>query len=273
MVRSLIAAALVAAALPHAAPAQSRVVEAARPGDGAVPAAEDRWHLPADQAAADFVTSNLVFVFYHEVAHALIDVLDLPVLGREEDAADTLSALLIDRLWEEEAAVALTYDSALGFLLFADEAERGDSDPAYWGQHSLDIQRYYNLICLFYGANPDLRDDVADELDLPEERRESCPEEFELAAASWGAMLDGMPPQDHGPGLRLVVPAGRDDYTAIVAEEVRALNGEYGLPVWIDVSVERCGEANAFYDPRARRIVMCVEYAEELARLYAEAPE
>jgi hypothetical protein len=60
--------------------------------------------------------------------------------------------------------------------------------------------------------------------------------------------------------------------TAIVAGEVRALNGEYGLPVLIDVTVERCGEANAFCDPRARRIVMCSEYADELVRLCAKAP-
>lgn len=268
MLRPLVLAALLTA-LPATAPGQSRVLEAARPADTAGPAPAGTWALPADPDAADFVTGNLVFVFYHEVAHALIDILDLPVLGREEDAADALSALLIDTLWDEDAAVALTYSSALGFLLFAAEAERQGAEPAYWGQHSLDLQRYYNLLCLFYGANPDMRDDVADELDLPAERRESCPEEFEMVAASWGAMLEGMPPQDHGRGLRLVVPAGRDDYTKLIAEEVRALNGEYGLPVWVDVTVETCGEPNAFYDPRARRIVMCFEYAEELARLYA----
>ncbi|HMO08822.1 MAG TPA: DUF4344 domain-containing metallopeptidase [Paracoccaceae bacterium] len=267
MARILIVAALIAAALPGAAPAQSNVVEAARPGEAAATA--DGARLPADRTAAGFVASNLVFVFYHEVAHALIHILNLPVLGREEDAADTLSALLIDALWEEDAAVALTYDSALGFLLFAEEAEKSDSNLAYWGQHSLDLQRYYNLVCLFYGANPDLRLDVADELDLPEERRESCPEEFEMAAGSWGAMLEGMPPQDHGPGFRLVVPAERDALTRIIAEEVRTLNAEYGLPVWVDVTVEPCGEANAFYDPRARRIVICTEYAAELARLFA----
>lgn len=274
MLRHLVAAALAAAALPAALPvaaaAQSRVVEVARPDHPGAATPADRRHLPADPEAAGFVAANLVFVFYHEVAHALIDVLDLPVLGREEDAADTLSALLIDHLWEEEAAVSLAYDSALGFLLFAEEAEYQGAEHAYWGQHSLDMQRYYNLICLFYGAAPDLREDMAEELGLPVERRESCPEEFELAAASWGAMLEGMPPQDHGPRFRLVVPAGRDDITELVAAEIEALNGEYGLPVRVDVTVEPCGEANAFYDPRARRIVICTEYAEELARLYAD---
>ncbi|MFN4157723.1 MAG: DUF4344 domain-containing metallopeptidase [Gemmobacter sp.] len=225
--------------------------------------------MPADSGAADFVQSNLIFVFYHEIAHALIDILKLSVLGREEDAADTLSALLIDRLWDEGAAVTLVTDAALAFLLFSEEAERGGAELSNWGHHSLDLQRYYNLVCLFYGADPEGRSALAGDLGLPPPRRESCPEEYQLAADSWGAMLEGMPPQDHGPRFRLVVPSARDAYTVLIAEEIEALNGEYGLPVFVDVTVERCGEANAFYDPRARRVVMCIEYAEDLARLYA----
>lgn len=34
------------------------------------------------------------FVFYHELAHALIDVYDLPVVGREEDVADSLATVV-----------------------------------------------------------------------------------------------------------------------------------------------------------------------------------
>jgi hypothetical protein len=232
-------------------------------------AAQDRYDFPADPDAARFVQSNLIAVFYHELGHALIHVLLLPVLGREEDAADALSALFIHQLWEEEAALALTADTALAFRLFAERAEAEGVDNSYWGSHSLDMQRYFTLVCLVYGAAPDSREGLADLLDLPEERRAGCPDEFAMAAESWGAMLADMPAQDGGRGLRLVGDAGRDDYSRTIAAEIEGLNGEYGLPVWVDVTVERCGEANAFYDPRARRIVMCLEYAEDLAALHA----
>ena len=227
--------------------------------------------LPGEPGKAAFVRANLVATFYHEVGHALIDTLDLPVLGREEDAADMLSVLLIDRLWQDEAAGDLIRQVADAYILFDARSETKGEGLPYWDTHSLDLQRYYNFVCLFYGADPDAREGLADELDLPTERRESCPEEYEQAANSWGAMLDGMPPQDNRPGFRLVVPADRDALTALVAEEVRALNGEYGLPQTIDVTVEPCGEPNAIYDPRARRIVMCTEYADDLGKLYEEA--
>jgi Putative metallopeptidase len=38
--------------------------------------------------AVQFVAGNMLFVLLHELAHAAIADLELPVLGREEDAAD-----------------------------------------------------------------------------------------------------------------------------------------------------------------------------------------
>ena len=38
-----------------------------------------------------FAANNSLFVLYHEMAHLLIDQLRLPVLGKEEDAADNVA--------------------------------------------------------------------------------------------------------------------------------------------------------------------------------------
>lgn len=51
-------------------------------------------------------------------------------------------------------------------------------------------------------------------------------------------------------------------------EEVAVLNKTYGLPEAVSVGVEPCGEANAFYDPTAKRITICTEYAEDMARVW-----
>ena len=53
--------------------------------------------------------------------------------------------------------------------------------------HGPDEQRYYNLVCIFYGAKPDLREELAQELEAPEERAISCAEEYELVIDSWEA--------------------------------------------------------------------------------------
>src|SRR5689334_22528436 len=40
-----------------------------------------------------FVAGNMLFVVLHELGHALISDLGLPVLGREEDAADAFASV------------------------------------------------------------------------------------------------------------------------------------------------------------------------------------
>ena len=62
-----------------------------------------------------FVEANLLSIFYHEMGHAMIDVLRLPVFGQEEDAADVASILMIDGFYDEEVAQDLAYDAAFGF--------------------------------------------------------------------------------------------------------------------------------------------------------------
>ena len=214
-----------------------------------------------------FVESNLLGIFYHELGHALIDILGLPIFGQEEDAADVLSIFLIDAFFEEESAVQLAYDAAFGFL---GEAE-ANSEIAFWDVHGPDLQRYYNTVCLFYGANPDEREDVAQDLGLPEERAEYCPEEYDQAAQSWGGALDEIVHDKGGKSLTLgdfEVDSDGGSLTAdVVRAEVAALNQEFRLPEDLLISVIPCGEANAFYDPQRVEIVMCTEFADALVEM------
>ena len=40
-----------------------------------------------------FVVGNTLFTIYHELGHGLVDLLGLPVIGREEDAVDGFAAV------------------------------------------------------------------------------------------------------------------------------------------------------------------------------------
>jgi hypothetical protein len=211
-----------------------------------------------------YVESNLLSVFYHELGHALIDIMGLPIFGQEEDAADVLSVFLIDAFWEEESAVQIAYDSAFGFQAEADQYE-----PIFWDVHGPDLQRYYNLICVFYGANPDEREDVANELGLPEERAEYCDVEYDQANGSWGDVLDKITAENGGNTIRMSRVERDTDGANVTADlmiaEIEALNEEFKLPSQLTVNVEECGEANAWYDPDAKEIVMCSEFADDIA--------
>ncbi len=212
-----------------------------------------------------FVEANLLSIFYHELGHAAIDLLQLPVFGQEEDAADVASILLIDALYESETALDLAYDAASGFAAEAIAREEGGYDVAWWSEHGPDEQRFYNSVCLFYGADPEGREEFAEDMGLPEERAETCDYEYELAADSWGPVFDDLA----GDGYPMVFSGQGDSLTTdLIAAEVEALNEDFAWPVSLTAVVEPCGEANAFYDPSGPEVIICTEFEPHLRMLF-----
>jgi putative metallopeptidase DUF4344 len=65
--------------------------------------------------SAEFVTGNVLFVLGHETAHALIAEFGIPVLGREEDAADAL-ATIISLKMSNAFADRVVYNAARGWF-------------------------------------------------------------------------------------------------------------------------------------------------------------
>lgn len=140
-----------------------------------------------DDEVDDAVAGAFVFYLFHELGHALIDVLDLPVTGREEDAADQLAAwVLIDADEGNQAVI----DAATSFYGDGDEkVEVEETDFA--DEHGLDRQRYFNMVCWVYGSDPAANADLVDDGWLPEERAELCEGEFERLDRSWTKLLEG----------------------------------------------------------------------------------
>lgn len=223
--------------------------------------------LAAPAAAQDvspgvqaFVQGNALSIFYHELGHALVDLEEVPIFGQEEDAADVFSVVMTVEVFDENHVNDLAYDYALGFDF---EARLTGEDVAWWDAHGPDEQRFYNTVCLFYGAYPDALSDYAEDMGLPEDRADYCPEEFDQAEAAWGGIIDDLVARGGGDSL---VYTGPDDglIGTILAGEVAALNAELSLSNPLTVSLAPCGEANAFYDPQDASITFCTEFEAHL---------
>ncbi len=222
--------------------------------------------------AMEYVASNVVATLFHEVAHALIDNLNLPVFAREEDAADTFVVVLTDYLFPPSRAEHITWASADQYARDQREAEKRGHEPAVWDVHSLDLVRYYNLICLYYGGNPYQRDDFAADNGLPEDRAETCEDERDLADKSWGRVISDIVADGSDEEWLIIDEATVDEsanpYVAeahnVIRTEVARLNRRFSPGFTIEVQLIDCEEVNAFYDPNDRVIIMC----NELTRAY-----
>ena len=126
-----------------------------------------------------------IFIFFHEFGHAMRDILDLPVTGREEDAVDQFSTMLLIDADAHDAVL-------MGAHFFGLESARYANTQAeklpFWDEHSLEQQRFYNILCLLYGSDPNKYQNLVDQ-SLPKSRAQRCPAEFKNIDAAWTRLL------------------------------------------------------------------------------------
>ena len=130
------------------------------------------------------VTGAVFFAFLHELGHALVDQLQMPITGKEEDAVDQLASVI---LIESGSGIEMALDGGRAFLL---NDAKGYSGNEFWSEHSFEKQRYYAIVCMAYVAAPKKRDVLTKGKGaLPQERARTCPAEYKRIKTSWQTLL------------------------------------------------------------------------------------
>jgi Putative metallopeptidase len=143
---------------------------------------------PAGVTAVDALVGPLFDTCLHEFAHAMFDMLQLPVLGREEDAADQVSAYIMLHLGKVEARRLI----AGAAYAYKTEAEAATAPPAvkqFADAHGTPAQRFYNLLCIAYGADAQVFGDMVEEANLPKERADDCKDEYRQVAHAYEKLI------------------------------------------------------------------------------------
>jgi len=134
----------------------------------------------------DAVVGPFVDVLLHEVAHAIFDILKIPIFGREEDAADQLAAFILLQFGKDVARRTIT-GAALLFRQMAIEHEPGTAD--YAAVHGLPAQRFVNVLCIAYGSDPQLFQDFVKQGFLPPHRLGFCRWEYRQIAHAFRTLI------------------------------------------------------------------------------------
>ena len=227
--------------------------------------------------AVQFVVGNMLFVFLHELAHAAIADLELPVLGREEDAADEFAVLRM--LWVGTALTHRVLTDATKGWFFSARRDRKEGEPlAFYDEHSLDQQRAYHIVCLTVGHDPNQMVDLANEMKLPADRRASCKRDFERASSSWHRVLQPHRRQPDEPpvAIETIYGEGKGDL-ASYAQSFRTMRlletvagftaDELAWPVPFTLEMQSCGFINARWNDETRKLTLCYELAADFAEL------
>ena len=151
-----------------------------------------------DQAAAgsvqygipreDALDGAVVFVLLHESGHALFNYLQVPIFGREEDAADHFAGYVLLRAGKTIAHRAL---SGAAWMYKHDSGARKLDESDFADVHGLDAQRLYNVLCMAFGAYPDEYRGLVDKGYLPKERAEGCKDEYAQVTYAFQKLISG----------------------------------------------------------------------------------
>jgi hypothetical protein len=255
---------------------QARVDDAARETD-----TDPRFKTLTHQQRRDlveFAVGNTLFALVHEVGHALISEMGLPVLGREEDAADAYAVLAMLRVGTSLTHKVLV-EAANGWFMSDRRAHREHIKPAFYDEHGLDQQRAFQIVCLMVGSDPDQFSDLANKFNMPEERQASCQGDYSNAKWSWDTLLKPhlrtpvQPKQTidtvYGPAegrLGVIAKAFRKVQLLETVATYEAERYEWRRPITFEMSA--CGKPWAHWDLSARKITVCYEVVADFGDLY-----
>ena len=144
----------------------------------------------ADDDYISYATLSAVdYVFYHELAHALIDIYDLRITGLEEDVADQYSAYMLAESASDGDNVGSDEIQFAAIVNGLSHSEAQFQPAVFADTHSLNIQRFYNLACYAYGSNPDYSGNIVEYGLLPEHRAQNCEREYNQIVTAWDNLL------------------------------------------------------------------------------------
>jgi hypothetical protein len=127
-------------------------------------------------------TGQLLFAIAHEFGHAAFDIYNVPVLGRQEDAADQFATHFLLN-FGGPLAKRLIWGAAYSYNDYMKHLK--DDKPkvtlpitAFASDHGAPEQRFYNLVCIAYGYDPKNFATVIEKGYLPDPRAKVCKYEY-----------------------------------------------------------------------------------------------
>jgi hypothetical protein len=133
----------------------------------------------SDFTYEEVVVGSIAGVLMHEAGHAVFNFFDVPVFGREEDAADEMSTFMALQFSPDVSLMVVRGFAYMAKVWFAFGA------PLWSDEHGTGLQRYYNTLCLAYGADPARFKALLDASNMPKDRAAGCAGEYEQIKAAF----------------------------------------------------------------------------------------
>ena len=136
----------------------------------------------------DAIVGDLIGTVLHEGGHMMFHMFNVPVFGREEDAADQMAIYMAMKFNKEIERTIVK-----GFVYYWSKGRDPPSEMSgmreFSDEHGTSSQRMYNGVCLAYGGDREQFQIFVDKGWLPKKRAAHCTEEFDRLKLAFAETL------------------------------------------------------------------------------------
>ncbi len=138
------------------------------------------------QAKAHFVGNAMTHMLYHELGYALIDILDLPIVGNEENIVDGFATLMLISLHQKSHERVV---SAADLYWFVEDCHEDIPGQKSSQGNNFNSQRAHQILCLLYGSSPKGYKVLSGDLGVDNKQMASCQTHFLKLQRNWLRLL------------------------------------------------------------------------------------
>jgi Putative metallopeptidase len=155
---------------------------------------------PADpNTPTDAVLGQAIWLALHESGHAVFDIFNVPIFGHAEDAADNFATYVMLQLGRDQAKRLIGGAAWAWKAYIADYRTHPliqEQLAAFASNHGQPQERFYNLMCLAYGADPVTFADLTQDGYLPPNRAPDCKYEYKTLVDAFALQIESHVDQD-----------------------------------------------------------------------------
>ncbi|HZP09108.1 DUF4344 domain-containing metallopeptidase [Methyloceanibacter sp.] len=141
---------------------------------------ENRGRLRKD----DLIVAPIVMITLQKAALAIFDILDVPVWGNAEEAANRLAGYLMTQFGDQVAWKAL-----MGSAWYLAQTTSSGVGTDFYYVRDPEAHQFYGILCMAYASDPKSFGFLVRNLDIPGTRVEKCTEDFVRVQQAFDATI------------------------------------------------------------------------------------
>jgi len=121
----------------------------------------------------DLIVAPIVMMTLQKAALSLFDILDVPVWGNADEAANRLAGYLMTQFSDE-----IAWKTLMGSAWYLAQTTLSGAASDFYYVRDPEAHRFYGMLCMAYASDPKIFGFLAKNSDIPSRRVEKCQEDF-----------------------------------------------------------------------------------------------